>query len=49
MPRYFLLISLIAFGLYPQSGVRLATLFGLNSGLNEAMILPAGAMKSGPD
>lgn len=36
MPWYFLIISLITLGLHPRHGVRLATLFGLNSGLNEA-------------
>jgi membrane-associated phospholipid phosphatase len=39
MPWYFLLISLITFGLHPRYGVRLAALFGLNSGLNEAVKL----------
>jgi hypothetical protein len=39
MPWYFLLISLITFGLHPRYGVRLAMLFGLNSGLNEAVKL----------
>ncbi|NMB78757.1 MAG: phosphatase PAP2 family protein [Methanomicrobiales archaeon] len=36
MPWYFLIFSLLTFGLHPRYGVRLATLFGLNSGLNEA-------------
>ena len=36
MPWYFLIISVISFGLHPRYGVRLATLFGLNVGLNEA-------------
>ncbi len=36
MPWYFLIISIITFGLHPRYGVRLATLFGLNVGLNEA-------------
>jgi membrane-associated phospholipid phosphatase len=36
MPWYFLVISIITFGLHPRYGVRLATLFGLNVGLNEA-------------
>jgi membrane-associated phospholipid phosphatase len=36
MPWYFLVISVITFGLHPRYGVRLATLFGLNVGLNEA-------------
>ena len=40
MPWYFLIIS---FGLHPRYGVRLATLFGLNVGLNEAVKL-AGHM-----
>ena len=43
MPWYFLIISLITLGLHPRYGVRLATLFGLNSGLNEAVKL-AGHM-----
>jgi len=37
MPWYFLIISLITFGLHPRYGVRLATVFGLNVGLNEAV------------
>jgi membrane-associated phospholipid phosphatase len=41
MPWYFLIISIITFGLHPRYGVRLATLFGLNSGLNEAVKLAA--------
>ena len=36
MPWYFLIISIITFGLHPRYGVRLAALFGLNVGLNEA-------------
>jgi membrane-associated phospholipid phosphatase len=36
MPWYFLIISIITFGLHPRYGVRLATLFGMNIGLNEA-------------
>ena len=43
MPWYFLIISIISFGLHPRYGVRLATLFGLNVGLNEAAKL-AGHM-----
>lgn len=39
MPWYFLIISFITFGLHPRYGVRLATLFGLNVGLNEAVKL----------
>ena len=39
MPWYFLIISIITFGLHPRYGVRLATLFGLNVGLNEAVKL----------
>lgn|GEM_PF-1063551 len=39
MPWYFLIISLITFGLHPRFGVRLATVFGLNVGLNEAVKL----------
>lgn len=39
MPWYFLIISVITFGLHPRYGVRLATLFGLNVGLNEAVKL----------
>lgn len=41
MPWYFLIISIITLGLHPRYGVRLATLFGLNSGLNEAAKLAA--------
>jgi membrane-associated phospholipid phosphatase len=41
MPWYFLIISFITLGLHPRYGVRLATLFGLNSGLNEALKLAA--------
>lgn len=43
MPWYFLIISIITLGLHPRYGVRLATLFGLCSGLNEAAKL-AGHM-----
>jgi membrane-associated phospholipid phosphatase len=43
MPWYFLIISIITLGMHPRYGVRLATLFGLNSGLNEAVKL-AGHM-----
>jgi membrane-associated phospholipid phosphatase len=39
MPWYFLIISVLTLGLHPRYGVRLATLFGLNSGLNEAVKL----------
>ncbi|MDO9324274.1 MAG: phosphatase PAP2 family protein [Methanoregula sp.] len=39
MPWYLLIISLISFGLHPRYGVRLATLFGINVGLNEAVKL----------
>ena len=39
MPWYFIIISVITLGLHPRYGVRLATLFGLNSGLNEAVKL----------
>lgn len=39
MPWYFLVIALVTFGLHPRYGVRLTTLFGLNSGLNEAVKL----------
>ncbi len=39
MPWYFLIISVITFGLHPRYGVRLATVFGLNVGLNEAVKL----------
>jgi len=39
MPWYFLIISVITFGLHPRFGVRLATVFGLNIGLNEAVKL----------
>jgi membrane-associated phospholipid phosphatase len=36
---YFLILSVLTFGLHPRYGVRLATAFGLNSGLNEAVKL----------
>jgi membrane-associated phospholipid phosphatase len=39
MPWYLLLITVLTLGLHPRYGVRLATLFGLNSGLNEAFKL----------
>jgi membrane-associated phospholipid phosphatase len=39
MPWYFLVISVITFGLHPRFGVRLAMVFGLNVGLNEAVKL----------
>ena len=39
MPWYLLLISVLTLGLHPRYGVRLATLFGLTSGLNEALKL----------
>ena len=39
MPWYLLVFSLITFGFHPRYGVRLATLFGINIGLNEAVKL----------
>jgi membrane-associated phospholipid phosphatase len=36
MPWYFLIISLVTFGLHPRYAVRLSTLFGLTCGVNEA-------------
>jgi membrane-associated phospholipid phosphatase len=39
MPWYLLVFSLITFGLHPRHGMRLATLFGINGGLNEAVKL----------
>jgi len=39
MPWYLLVFSLITFGLHPRFGMRLATLFGINVGLNEAVKL----------
>jgi membrane-associated phospholipid phosphatase len=39
MQWYFIVISVLTLGLHPRYGVRLATLFGLNSGLNEAVKL----------
>jgi membrane-associated phospholipid phosphatase len=39
MPWYFLILCLVTFGLHPRYGVRLTTLFGLNSALNEAVKL----------
>ncbi len=39
MPWYLLVFSLITFGLHPRYGMRLATLFGINTGLNEAVKL----------
>ena len=39
MPWYLLVFSLITFGLHPRYGARLATLFGINAGLNEAVKL----------
>ena len=39
MPWYFIVISFLTLGLHPRYGVRLAMLFGLNSGLNEAIKL----------
>lgn len=39
MPWYLLMFSLLTYGLHPRYGVRLATLFGINAGLNEAFKL----------
>jgi membrane-associated phospholipid phosphatase len=39
MPWYFILISLLFLGFSPKHGLRLAVLFGINSGLNEALKL----------
>jgi membrane-associated phospholipid phosphatase len=41
MPWYFILISLLFLGYSPKHGLRLAVLFGINSGLNEALKLAA--------
>jgi membrane-associated phospholipid phosphatase len=41
MPWYFMLISLLFLGYSPKHGLRLAVLFGINSGLNEALKLAA--------
>ncbi len=41
MPWYFILISLLFLGYHPKHGIRLAVLFGINSGLNEALKLAA--------
>ncbi len=38
-PWYLLLISVLCLGLHPRHGVRLAVLFGITSGLNEAVKL----------
>lgn len=37
IPWYLLVISVITLGLHPRYGVRIATLFGIDSGLNEAL------------
>ncbi|MDD1730353.1 MAG: phosphatase PAP2 family protein [Methanospirillum sp.] len=39
MPWYLLVFSIVTFGLHPRYGMRLATLFGINAGLNEAIKL----------
>ncbi len=41
MPWYFILISLLFLGYHPKHGIRLAVLFGINYGLDEALKLAA--------